>query len=100
MTYIANHWAGLQVFLCDGRVEIDSNAVENMTRPIALSRKNALFAGHDEGGKNWGMIASLIETCKINDVNPFDYLKATLEALANGPLEAFRLGGVVSRFEE
>jgi len=88
LTYIANHWDGLQVFLKDGRVEIDSNAVENSIRPIALNRKNALFAGHDEGAKNWGMIASLIETCKMNHVNPFDYLKATLEALANGHPQA------------
>ena len=45
---------------------IHSNSVENLIRPIALNRKNALFAGHDEGGKAWGRIASLIETCKIN----------------------------------
>jgi len=84
LAYIANHWDGLAVFLTDGRVEIDNNAVENTIRPIALNRKNALFAGHDEGGKNWGMFASLIETCKMNGINPFDYLKVTFEALANG----------------
>jgi hypothetical protein len=68
----------------DGRVEIDSNAVENTIRPIALGRKNALFAGHDEGGRAWGRIASLIETAKMNGVEPFTYLNATLEALAHG----------------
>ena len=47
-------------------------------------RKNALFAGHDEGGIAWGRIASLIETCKINGIEPFAYLKATLTAIANG----------------
>jgi len=82
--YIHNHWNGLQTFLTDGRVEIDSNSVENLIRPIALNRKNALFAGHDEGGKAWGRIASLIETCKINGVEPFAYLKAILEAIAAG----------------
>ena len=51
---------------------------------MALTRKNALFAGHDEGGKAWGRIASLIETAKINNVEPFAYLKATLEAIAAG----------------
>ena len=50
MNYIHNHWEGLQTFLTDGRVEIDSNRVENRIRPIAFNRKNALFAGHDEGG--------------------------------------------------
>lgn len=84
LAYIHNHWDGLQTFLADGRVEIDSNRVENLIRPIALNRKNALFAGHDEGGIAWGRIASLIETCKINGIEPFAYLKATLQAIANG----------------
>jgi len=84
LTYIHRQWAGLQTFLHDGRVEIDSNAVENLIRPIALTRKNALFAGHDEGGRTWARIASLIATAKINGVEPFAYLKATIEAIAAG----------------
>ena len=82
--YIARHFDGLKVFLEDGRVEMDTNNVENLIRPLTLNRKNALFAGHDEGGVAWGRIASLIETCKLNDVEPFAYLKATLEAIARG----------------
>jgi len=58
--------------------------VENLIRPIALNRKNVLFAGHDEGGRAWGIIASLIETAKINGVEPFAYLKETLQAIARG----------------
>ena len=84
LAYIHNHWEGLQAFLSDGRVEIDNNCIENLIRPIALNRKNALFAGHDEGGIAWGRIASLIETCKINGVEPFVYLRDTLTAIANG----------------
>jgi len=84
LAYIHNHWDGLQTFLADGRIEIDSNRVENLMRPIALNRKNALFAGRDEGGVAWARIASLIETCKINSVEPFAYLRATLNAIANG----------------
>lgn len=84
LAYIHRHWDGLQTFLQDGRVEIDSNSIENLIRPIALNRKNALFAGHDEGGRAWGRIASLIETAKINNVEPFTYLKTTLEAIAAG----------------
>lgn len=84
LAYIHNHRDGLQTFLTDGRVEIDSNSVENLVRPIALNRKNALFAGHDEGGRAWGRIASLIETCKINGVEPFAYITSTLEAIAGG----------------
>ena len=72
------------MFANDGRVEIDNNAVERTIRPIALNRKNALFAGHDAGAKNWGIIASLIETCKLNNINPHDYLASTLTAIVNG----------------
>ena len=64
--YIARHWDGLQLFLADSRVEMDTNGVENLIRPIAHTRKNALFAGHDEGAAAWGRIASLIETAKLN----------------------------------
>jgi transposase len=84
LAYFANHWDGLRVFLEDGRVEMDSNPVENTIRPLTLNRKNALFAGHDEGGRSWARIASLVETCKLNGVEPFAYLKATLEAIAAG----------------
>ena len=84
LAYIGNHWKGLQVFLEDGRVEMDSNVVENTIRPLALNRKNALFAGHDEGAAAWARIATLIETAKMNGVNPHAYLKATLEAIAAG----------------
>ena len=72
------------VYLEDGRVEIDNNPVENRIRPIALGRKNALFAGHDEGARSWAAIASLIETAKLNDVEPFAWLKASLEASSVG----------------
>jgi transposase len=51
---------------------------------MVLTRKNALFAGHDEGARNWGRIASLIETAKMNGVDPAAYLTATLEAIARG----------------
>ena len=84
LAYIARHWDGLQLFLADGRVEMDSNSVENLARPIALSRKNALFAGHDEGAAAWGRIASLIETAKLNQIEPYAWLKDTLEKIAAG----------------
>ena len=84
LAYIARHWDGLRLFLADGRVEMDSNSVENLIRPVALNRKNALFAGHDEGAAAWGRIASLIETAKLNGVNPHAWLKETLEAITAG----------------
>ena len=81
--YGLNHWQGLGLFLDDGRIEIDTNTVERSIRPIALNRKNALFAGSDEGGANWAIIASLIETCKLNHVNPHAWLSDTLTKLVN-----------------
>ena len=84
LKYIAKYWDGLTLFLDDGRIEIDSNAVERTIRPIALNRKNALFAGHDAGAQNWAVIASLIETCKLNAVDPQVWLANTLTAIVNG----------------
>ena len=57
--------------------------VERTIRPIALNRKNALFAGSDQGGVQWGVIASLIETCKLNAVDPQAYLADVLSRLVN-----------------
>lgn len=51
---------------------------------MALNRKNALFAGSDAGGEHWAVIASLIETCKLNGVNPHDYLSDVLQRLVVG----------------
>ncbi len=84
LRYIARFWQGLILFISDGRIEIDNNAVERSIRPIALNRKNALFAGHDAGAENWGIISSLIETAKLNNIEPNSYLTATLQAIVNG----------------
>ena len=81
---ILSRWDGLSRFLDDGRVDLDSNTVKRSIRPIALNRKNALFAGSDEGGDNWAVIATLIENCKLSGINPHDWLARTLTKLANG----------------
>jgi transposase len=82
--YALSHWNGLERFLDDGRIELDTNCVERSMRPIAISRKNSLFAGSDEGGENWANLASLIETCKLNDINPQPYFTNLLTRLVNG----------------
>lgn len=84
LKYIAKYWDGLILFLNDGRIELDNNPVERTIRPIALNRKNALFAGHDAGAQNWAVIASLIETCKLNGIEPHGYLSGALTAIAGG----------------
>jgi len=63
---------------------LDTNLVENQIRPLVLTRKNSLFAGHDEGGRSWARIASLIATCKMNNVEPYAWMKATRGAIAAG----------------
>jgi transposase len=83
LNYALNHWDGLTRFLDDGRIELDTNIVERSIRPIVLNRKNALFAGHDQGAENWACIASLIETCKLNGVEPQAYLTDVLTKLVN-----------------
>jgi transposase len=81
--YGLNHWDGLTRFLDDGRIELDTNIVERSIRPLVLNRKNALFAGHDEGAENWACIASLIETCKLHGVDPQAYVADVLTKLVN-----------------
>jgi transposase len=83
INYGLNQWDGLIRFLDDGRIEIDSNTVERSIRPVALNRKNSLFAGHDQGAQNWAIIASLLETCKLNSVNPQAWLADVLTKLVN-----------------
>ena len=79
--YALSRWAGLARYLDDGRIEIDNNVVERAMRPIALRRKNHLFAGSDEGGRYWAIHASLIETCKMNDVDPQAWLTDVLDKI-------------------
>jgi transposase len=82
--YALSRWEGLTRFIDDGRIELDNNTVERSIRPIALNRKNALFAGSDGGAEHWATIASLIETCKLNDIDPLAYLTDVLTRVVNG----------------
>ena len=82
--YALSHWAGLTKFLEDGRLELDTNPVENAIRPVALTRKNALFAGHEVGAQNWALLASIVATCKLNNLDPVAYIAKTLQAILDG----------------
>jgi transposase len=82
--YALTRWSALCLFLDDGRLELDNNTVERAMRPIALGRKNHLFAGSDGGAARWAVVASLLATAKLNDVEPFAYLKDILERMSNG----------------
>ena len=82
--YTLDHWAGLTRFLGDGRLDIDSNTVERSMRPIALGRKNHLFAGSEGGAQTWAVLASLINTAKLNDVDPFVWLADVADRIVSG----------------
>jgi len=70
-------------FLTDGLIELDSNIVERAIRPQTITRKNSLFAGSDGGGRTWATIATLLQTCRMNNVDPTAWLTQTLERIAN-----------------
>ncbi|EEW56565.1 transposase IS66 [Ruegeria sp. TrichCH4B] len=87
LAYMLRRQDGFRLFLEDGRVDMDSNLVENAIRSPAMNRRNALFAGHDEGGRNWARFASLIGSCKMNGVEPYAYLRDLFTRLAEGHLD-------------
>jgi hypothetical protein len=82
--YSLTRWCALCTFIDDGRIELDTNAVERAIRPVTLGRKNHLFAGSDGGADRWATVCSLITTAKLNNVEPFAYLKDILERMSAG----------------
>ena len=71
-------------FLDDGRIDLNTNPVERAIRPIDLGRKNSLFAGSDGGACRWAIVASLVETAKLNGVEPFAWLRNSLTLMIEG----------------
>jgi transposase len=89
--YTLNHWAGLTVFLADGRAEVDNNTVERDMRPIGLGRRNSLFAGSENGAGSWAVLASLINTALLNDIDPQAWLTDVLERIVSGRTKSHQL---------
>ncbi len=88
--YALGRWGSLQTYVHDGRIEIDNNAAERAMRPVALGRKNYLFAGSDAGGHAAATFYSLIETAKLNNLNPHEYLSDMLECIADHPINRIK----------
>ncbi len=84
LAYALNHWDGLCRYLEDGRIEIDSNTVERSIRPLAVTRKNFLFLGSDEGGRRAAAIYTIVESAKLCGLNPQAYLADVIDRLAKG----------------
>jgi len=84
--YALARWEALVRYVDDGRIEIDNNAIEQEIRPIALGRKNYLFAGSDAGGERAAMMYSLINTAKLNGLDPEAYLTHVLSVIDDHPV--------------
>lgn len=82
--YAINQWTALLRYLEDGRLAIDNNAAERALRPVAVGRKNWLFAGSADGGKRAAALYSIIGSCALQGVEPWAYLKDVVQRLANG----------------
>lgn len=83
ISYTLNNWIALTRYLENGILSIDNNEAERLMKPITVGRKNYLFTGSDRGGKAAATIYSLIESCKINKINPYTYLRDILTRLPN-----------------
>ncbi|PDS67887.1 IS66 family transposase [Rhizobium phaseoli] len=95
VTYTLNHWRGLAAFLDDGRVEVDSNVVERSMKSVALTRKNSLFVGNERGGKSFAVLASLVNTAKLNGVAPEIWLADVLERIIAGKVKANEMASLL-----
>jgi transposase len=86
IAYSLQRWERLSRYTEDGRLNIDNNPVENSIRPVALGRKNYLFAGSHEAAKRSGMLYSLLGTCKMHGIEPYGWLKDVLQTIADHPI--------------
>ncbi len=90
IAYSLPRWDRLSLYITDGRLQVDNNTIENAMRPIALGRKNFLFAGSNEGGKRLALFYSLLESCKKQQVNPWEYMKDILERMPTTKMNQLR----------
>ena len=84
--YSLNRWESLCRYTQDGRLSIDNNIAERSVRGVGVGRKNYLFFGSDSGGERAAIIYSLIESCKLNHIDPQRYLHYVLERIADHPV--------------
>ncbi len=84
--YLIPRFNKIAMYLEDGRLEIDNNLVENAIRPVALGRKNYLFAGSHAGAKRAAIVYSLLGSCKLHNINPHEYLLDILQRLPLQPV--------------
>ena len=83
--YALTRWQALTRYADDGRLEIDNNAAERSLRGVALGRKNWLFSGSERGGRSAAIAYTLIETARLNDIDPEAWLRHVLDVIADHP---------------
>ena len=98
MGYFNNQYPKLQNIFEDGRIELDNNLVENAIRPLALGRKNYLFAGSHQAAQNAAMIYSFLGTCKMQNINPRQWLQTTLEKIPEHSIQ--KLEQLLPRYQQ
>jgi hypothetical protein len=86
--YGLRHWEGLCRYLEDGRLEMDTNSIEREIRPVAKTRRAALFAGSEGGGENWAIATTLVRTAILNGANPQAWLTDVLERMVRGEVSS------------
>jgi hypothetical protein len=84
--YSISRWRKLTLYATNGKLNIDNNPVENQIRPVAIGRKNYLFAGSHKAAKRSAMLYSLMSTCKLHGINPFIWLRDVLQRIATHPI--------------
>jgi transposase len=90
LAYSIERWQRLSIYATNGILNIDNNPVENSIRPVALGRKNYLFAGSHEAAQRSAMLYSLLGTCKMHGIEPYAWLRKTLESIATHPINRIR----------
>jgi transposase len=86
LAYSIERWGQLMIYAADGKLNIDNNPVENCIRPVAIGRKNYLFAGSHQAAQRSAMLYSLLGTCKLHGINPFIWLKDVLQRIGTHPI--------------
>ena len=86
LAYSIERWEKLSLYTKDGRLNIDNNPVENSIRPVAVGRKNYLFSGSHEAAQRSAMLYSLLGTCKMHGIEPYQWLKSVLQTIADHPI--------------
>ena len=86
LAYSIERWSRLSLYATNGMLNIDNNPVENSIRPVAVGRKNYLFAGSHEAAQRSAMLYSLLGTCKMHGIEPYQWLRNVLQTIADHPI--------------